>query len=619
MSVTKKHIRRQLVASLSQMVDSGIAELGEHEMAGILRDLLAELEVSGGGRTCTFSGDAGQPTLTLRYDAATALEREIELLTEVCGLMVDVDSTPPMMELLDVVIEGEGCGDCITLSGRAVHQSPEGLAVELTPPDDGQKKGLEKLADQMKTWSEDVAQSGLHKSLASLGADAAAPSETPQPEISQPQPQPQPEAVSHPHTVGGAPSTGVHIEPPREGLVGHPDTVDRRWNLKNTEMVTPLLQATSLDGYGLLEFISPQNTRQLILHFGDLIDFRSDPPVATQRLVEELRSSDEVDQEQLAAAEEQARRKEISIQTALIDSRTISHRQLAKATRRRLLSQLHQLWSGQFEEAHLYSLEHRPIPEIRCSLSVMEQIVGHLRNRFRQLSNEGRERREKQFSGRQIRGRRDVAFDYDEFGLNTKEERFLQALFDDFRTVFELNRISTLHRRDLIDLLFMLEELGCLEYRQKQTKSSEERRVEKFVDQIRRSDNYFELFGLHWSTFDEEVEEKHRELQGWLDVPEEIEAGLSVDIDEAREQLAAAYRVLSSKTKRDAHRKKHIDSYARKNARQMYEDQIEALQMREDKRDLHEVLKRYLELRPRDKGAREMLAALEHMASREGK
>lgn len=647
MNITEQHIRRQLVTSLSKLLETGVEQLGEAEVAGILRDLAIELDGQGGGRVCRFSDEGSGPTLTLYYEAATALEKELDILTEVCGLMVDPDSSPPLMESLDVVIMGEGSNVSVTLAGRAVHQSDAGVALELTAPDDGQKKELAMLVEKMKTRPKKSPKKEDHSPpVASEEADkpqsadstpaVEANSQNKAPSAAQPAVEANPNPDPSPQSPSPGPSSstleGVSEptmrEPPRtmewhpgnmrikrQGLIERGEQAARKWNPADVGLGTILLESMSIDGYAVLEFNAEHNVKQLVLHFGNLVGLRMDPPAGSRPLLEYLRSSGLVESQEIRRAQQLATKSGGSLEDALIDLQAIDHAALVEAAECTLIDQLHDLWGFRGDQVCLYPLEHRPYLEIRCSISLTKEVVRHLQRRIGALSREELQEKEEYFSGKKIALSPDLDVAFEEMGLKAKELRFTEILGEKPRTLFELERVANLHQSEMMGMLLLLDELDCFIFHQPRQRSPERRRLQALRDQVDRSDNHFDLFGLHWSAYDEEVETKYRELSARFDVSPEIEEEMNDEIEALRARLDAAYAVLSNSRSRQAHRKQHIDEYSRRNAAQMYENKVESLQMRSDKSDLLDALKRYLELKPDDKQAQKMAAALEHKAA----
>ena len=596
MDVTKAHIRRQVLTALTQTIAEGSSALGEEEMVTVLHELLADLDGEN-SRVCTFCSQGPRPVLTLEYGSSVALEREWDILTEICGMLVEVDPPPPKMKDLTVLIAAKGLRDRVELYGRVVQNTTKGSALELFPPDVEQKRELKRLLKKMEIAKETLNQ----ESSASMMPG-------PPPREARPQrPQPSAEPVSAQPVRAQQSPRVLEV-----GLIAE-TTVEEQWEVTPTTISTILLKAAGIEGYGVLEFKTLHGRTQLVVHHGELVDIRKERPTESETLESLLLSAKRVTAEEIQRAQKMKAEQGISLGEALVDLQTMTHEDLLLAVRTRLIFLLHQIWKFERGEAKLFRLQRRPEQRLRSSAKLLAEIVSFLNERYGSLSLAELKERQAQFSGSLLKRIDPMPVSISEMGLDPAVERFVSVLLADSWSLEELHRVSSLSQGKTIQTLLVLDELDLLERSKKSKRRWEETEVEDLYLRL-RSSNYFELFGVHWSAYEKEIDEGYDKLTAKLDVPQEVQRNVGDKIEELRREIEEAYMVLSNRRSRRSYRDETIDNFAQKSAIQIYSKKADTFRMQGNVDALVDCLKRILELDPGDKAARRDLIALRELS-----
>lgn len=603
----KKFIRNQFRESVTQLVDQGLEVLSREDLVELLEETLTDLDPNKYRYTCRFSNEGGDPTVWLEYRTAMALDRDMETLVDVCGLMVELDSTPPLMEDLDIAVTGEGIDQKVRLGGRAVHADGEEVAIELFPPDDDQRRQLGELVETLSEAPTEVQEAN------DPGSTFTSVDEFSSSVVDEEDSVVDEEDSAVDEKTPASDDTQDDKLPIVDQLIDHGDDIDRRWNLARTDIEEMLLEVATVDDYAVLALESGGETVQYVIHFGQLVDVRRESTQQTeQALAELLQSTGRIDAEDLERANVLASIHDIPVQDALVDMGCITLEDLLRAIRGQLIEEFHQLWEMDTDDARLFRLDDRPPLRLRrSSVDLVTQVSTRIKRQIDRLSGDEIEERKKSFSGGRVQRPESIPFDVDRLGFDEDQRRFFDVVLDEPRSLFDLGRISNLRSKEMIRVLLWLDELGILARRERSTKTPEHQEIVSLYNRL-DSSNHFEVLGVHWAAYGDEIDEAYQRLQRTLDVSQNVEEALSDELTEIRQTVSEAYGVLSNTNRRRTYRKKVIDDFSRKNGLDIYRSQIDSLMMRDDKTELIDSLSRIVELDPGDKKARQQLEALRH-------
>jgi len=270
---------------------------------------------------------------------------------------------------------------------------------------------------------------------------------------------------------------------------------------------------------------------------------------------------------------------------------------------------LRKVWDIERGEATLFLLHKRPAQNLRSSANLLQEVVEFLRDRFSSLAAAELDERAHVFEGAHLKRKAEMPVAIEEMGLSSAVERFVDVLLADSWPVAELHRVSSLSRSKVLQTLLVLDELDLLERQQVVRRRWEETEVNELYLRFDGS-NYFELFGVHWSAYDEKIEEGYQKLLKKIDVPEEVQSKLVSQLGEMRQGIEEAYNILSNRRKRRAYRNEHIDEFARTGAIQIYDKKADTFRMQGNVDGLVDCLKRIVELQPNNQAAKRDLIAL---------
>lgn len=582
MDAMDEHLRRQLTETLGGIAEQGIQAVGLDTTVEIFGGFLEELRARAEEKECLFSSESGQDVLVFQYPSASCLARDMDALLEMRGLMIAVDPPPPLMEEITIRIERHGIDESVDLSGRAVHHSPDGAAIELFSASSDQRKALEALVEVS-------AQHDDTNTTATTVGDERSENRT--------------AAPSPPK-----PDDGLY---PVNRLIDLPDSVERQWNLKHDDINTMLLELARLEGYAVLQIRCPQARRHYVIHYGKLIDVRTDPyEDSEEELIQKLVATGLATASDLERAEALARIHHITRQDALVDIGCITLEELLEAVRQCLIDKMRALWTIAPDRADLYLLSHRPPLRLRrSSVSLAEQVALRTQQKLAGLSSQALEQRKERLTGSRLTCPTQLAIDIEELPFDKQERRFVEVILAEPRTFSDIQRVSHLRGDRLLRFLLLLDELGLLEHREHQQRLYEQSEIEGLVQQVRTKD-HFEVLGIHWSAYDEEVENAYQGLLDKLDVPEKTRQIMHDDLQTVRRKIDEAYAVLSQYRSRKAYRDSIIDDFAQRSALQVYEKKLDTQHMRRDTPRLIDSLSRIVELDRSNEQAKRQLEAL---------
>lgn len=142
--------------------------------------------------------------------------------------------------------------------------------------------------------------------------------------------------------------------------------------------------------------------------------------------------------------------------------------------------------------------------------------------------------------------------------------------------------------------------------------SPEHREIMLLHAQIQGAD-HFEVLGVHWSAYGEEIADAYQQIQRQLDVPAMVQRQLHDEIAEIRRAVSKAYATLKNAESRQQYRRSQVDSFSLDSTLRMYKEQVDTLTMREDKSEAVDTLKRVVELEPSNRKMRRQLEAIQHI------
>jgi|GEM_PF-4789620 len=386
----------------------------------------------------------------------------------------------------------------------------------------------------------------------------------------------------------------------------------RQWDLSATPLTAILLSLAASGETSVLDLQSGDNRAQLLISRGELLEIRLLPCSAKRSLSAGLVKQGRLNPAQAASVRQYAYEQGISEASALLKAGNLlpatTIRIAARARQRHLLERLMRANLAQASAYRLASLaaEHRVAPI---------SLVGFLFERVRAHYDAGPEaalaKAEQRYIGMQIKLKANFAFSINHIGLPIHERQLLDRVLTRERDFDRVLHNSPTSRQASVAILAGLDAVGLLQVEgsglsgQGSSSWAEDIalagvRIDAMEMRLAH-ENYFDLFGLHWSTYDAEVERAYKALSthfNLLKQPLGLDSSQRARLEVIRSELEKIHAILSDATRR-AHYRRTLVSPANSRRTAQKLDGLGAAAFR--KRAFHSALdyyQRLLELEP---------------------
>lgn len=602
------------------------------------------------------------------YQVASLLHQ----IVDIGALMMQVDEPLQLNEFVTLVLEYEPAQFAMQVTGRVVNISPRGTAIEIMKLERDDHVALEQLYRDYQHLigvnpDASAAPAKPPRVPPATAEELRAPSTT-QHGHARPKTQPRvsitrsSEGLKPYQRVGStlneprltvrrqvnvtapdeevvASSSKAAARPPEEAPAGKvdefygpmlrwlepPGDADRIEELASDRIVDILLQLSGRSFSGMLELehptddAHPEEVRwQLFFDAGFLVEAVRTPRLARVELGHMLLLAHRADKTQLSMAAAHAEEAEISLARAMLELDLLSPDTLRHAIAGRLTFLLRLLCNTEAGTVRIYESRSLPagflpMPPLRVHVPIERTVFQLLFERLRQLSPRERERQ----AGEELDA-------YPEASM-AEEERLERALVDDVqrrmverlangrKRLREVFTESALSGADTFAVLFALHRMGLLQFDRSlhHTVVRERYRENVTVKYLSvHKASYFEVLNVHWSSYDEVVEQAYRELIQQFDpagVPENLEREVHQRVREIRERVESAYQVLARREHRHAYRTRIMPEYKLAHAIPLFLKQSELAERRQEWEESCDSLRRVLEIAPDHDGARKRL------------
>ncbi len=599
--------QQQFKRELSQLIRKYSAGLQTSDFADVLGEFHHDLAQGSLHPTVRVRGQAEPYTLVVTYSTAMALERDLDGYLNVGGVCLPVErDLPPLADVL-VKVCATLVEASVTLGGRVIQTTPEGVAFQLTPPEGPIAESLAAMPDQMRAAAAAQRRVLVRAAQASAGQASAAP-------------------TAAGEVVGGAAgrpaaarrtkaSAGAPIE-----LTGRPK---RSWMLSQTAFASILCELLDHQGMGVLDVEFGARRAQIVLEDAQVVDVEIYPRVEHEALASLLVAAGKLDAADIDRARAHAQRHGIAIAEALVELGILTYSQMGVALKTRARFLLGVLWKCQTGRASLYRVESLDRRFRTPRSPLVYHVFRRLRDQLANADNAWFAERRTFFQAHLLSRAKPPRCALADLELRQKERRLLEVVLDTRRPLSEVLRIAQLGEQETLMLL------EC--WRQLELVALEEvnpwtRQRTKFVEQLARmrarlgAQDSFEVLGVHWTAYDEEIEEAYVERTHSLS-DEELPDGLS-DADRAmvaelREALEEAHALLSDRSRRASYRDELVGTFEKKAALEMFVKQADTAKLRRDLPAAIDAYKRVLEIKPGHPQARRDLEVLEKLRAAE--
>jgi tetratricopeptide (TPR) repeat protein len=410
---------------------------------------------------------------------------------------------------------------------------------------------------------------------------------------------------------------GVDLRPAHR----RPETT---WKLDRTSLASVLLELVAKPGVGLLDVCIGKRRAQLVVEDGRIFEVRLLPALAKRSLTALLKRNGKLSAKKAEQIKRGAQQAGIGEAQALLDKpELVSPTVVRSAVCSRTRYLLRRLLTAKLSSAEWYPLDDASMTSMIVSVPLVGILFSHVRSEYSAKSSGKRDRARRGFEGMQLSRKPSFAFSVNQLGLELHERQLIDRVLSKSRRFDKVLKNSPLSEDDTVALLTALEAVGLLQINapglREVTRSTW---VEDHTSTLERIDvmkarlereNLFAIFGLHWTSYDVEIERNYREISRAFEVTNQP-LGLAGDerkrMRDVRESLEARYERLIDTDQRELYRQKLIGDRTRAKAAKTLEALGSAAVRR---RELHSALdyyQRLLEIEPKHTDASRLLPVL---------
>lgn len=592
--------RHRFKRELSQLIQKYAGGLPEAACADVLGEFHDDLCRGSIQPSVTMSGGEDPYHVAVRYSTAMGLERHLDSYLQIGGVCLEMTPAPPPLADVVLSIAGDGLDESVTLRGRALRDTPEGVAFQVDLPDAAAAEQLRAMPDRLRELAR---KAGRRRAISEAAVE------------------PRIEAAARADAPRGDVNAAARCAPsgPLE-LSGEPE---RSWNLDESSIHEILLKVDGRPGISVLDIDMGERCAQIVLEDHNLLDVELYPTVAHERLEALLAAADKLSPDQIARARRHMERHGVAMAEALIDLNIMSHSSIAVALKTRARFLLGRIWKARGGRAGLYLLDELPRRFLAPATPLAFHLFKRMRDNFSAREASWIEERTQFFRGHLITRTLQPDCDVEKLDLRPKEMRLYSRVLDTDRPLSEIVRISQMSEADVVALLEALRRLGLLDLLEANPWT---RRRTEFVAQLTRmkvrlqTKNRFEMLGVHWTVYDEELERAYEQRLASLEgdsLPEGLDEDALALVEQLRESLSEAYDFLADAKRRASYRDEIVDDFDKKSALQMFEKQADTAKLRRDLGGAIDAYRRVLEIDRRHQRAKQDIAVLEKLLAAE--
>lgn len=579
--LSASELSRELAALLTRYRD----HLSPSELADALdvaRDALIAPTSSLEPRVIsTVALDSGLHQVTLRLNDLELLRVHTREILELQAICLPIEGQLPIMADISFVLAV--LDTAVTLPARIVHVSSKGSVIQFRDMDVALRQKIQVLPDVFTS-----------KSASRHAPPAAAP-------------------------VLSAPPAATSAHPPASRRVATLDTLRRSTRVDTLTLdarrpFKSLLSLISHDFSGLIEIYLDDFTLEMTLRKGALIHMDRTPQREQDRLESLLHRAGKLSSEQLdrltsTMQSQGGESDEVMLELGLIDYSAL---RIALKTRHIYLSRA--LFARHWKKTLVWRCDTSPIRSIAPALSLAALCFQHLYKSSSTRESFDTERMRGQYEEASLR----LTFSPEQLATleleDSRQLRFFSILSERAYTLSELLLVSPVPSSDALVLLHVIDQMGGLDIQSapeiKRLGQGQRQRLELMLTNC-KSEDHFEVLGLHWSAFDDEIERAYQDLVAQYD-PSRF-AEFSEEVAQIQARLKLAYDALRKPTKRRFYRAQLIGEFKISTSRDIFFKQAEAAQLKRDVEGALEFYQRVVELDPLHRQALSMIPRLREL------
>ena len=624
---------------------SGMAsELIQLSEAGV--QTISEIEDDGGAWSAQLkkAGDSAFPADQVKrrdfYEIeAVEVERVEALLEQILGLgavVFQVEEPPPLNAVVDVRLAIPSFHITIESSGRVVHHSPKGTAIDLGKIAAADRAALESIRADLRAADDDPASSANPKfERSDMGVRAAEDSMGPWDSVPIPNVGRRPDRNFRRQIHLTAPdvevlsATGKEVPESSKEMYGpepkwfepsaQPDRLEK---IIEERIIDVMLSASQSGLTGMVEVESDRGSFQVLFDNGLVSDLEQRPRNASEELGLMLLRADRISRPQLEMAAAAADETASTVARSLLDLGILDPDSIRKSIAGRLTYLLQRVVSAESGEIRVYGATSLPAgflpnPPLRVHISAERIIFRHLFEQLRQIPMSEREKMQA-----------DAVDAYPEV-LFAERDRVARACQDPAhldlvdtllrgrRRLLEVFTESGLGHAETFGLVHALHRMGLVRFDRSLHHTIVRERYRENVTVKHLSvhkASYFEVLNVHWSSYTDVVQRAYDELLVQFDpdtVPDHLEEEVHQRVREIRDRVESAYQVLAERETRHAYRKRIMPEYKLAHAIPLFVKQSELAERRHQWPEARDAILRVLEIEPDDKSALGRLERIE--------
>lgn len=510
---------------------------------------------------------------SMHYPAPEALARELPALLELRGICLITEERPPLMDWLHLRLTCAEKTDSVDLVARVVQHTSDGFALEIEPVSPQVRAKLLKLAEP------------------STKTNTGTP------------------FFTRPTNDHSAQFGNKFLDSEGEPLA--------RYNLEQTDLETILLEISHRRGFGLLQIQHAAHTWQLVYLHHQIVDIQHFPLREAESLAGLLLESKNISRDHYDKAQAYAQSHDIEPENALVALGFLSETQLAQAHKARIMLLLQRLLERSVGHVAHFGLTYPPPIHNHAAfhelalVSIPARVFHHIHARYQKLDPNRLLVAAQRFNNRTLSIHESLYLPIHALNLDDQLKAVVDSISSEKQqsTLPQIIQAHTLPPSRIVALCLALERLGLIKLTAQKPQLIEPEPQTPTEHQTGSAppDDHFSRLGLHWSTYDQEIQRQYHQLN-----QQHLASNHPENAPDNPEFLALtqAYEAIRNPTHRARYRSSIIDSYTIENALQNFRNQAENAKLNRDIDAAIDACCRIIELDPDDSNAREDLKTL---------
>ncbi len=624
---------------------SGMAsELVQMSEAGVQRISEIESEAGGWSEELARAGDSAFPMEAAEhrdvYEIETTDVEQVEhLLEQVLALgavVFALEEEPELNQLVAVRISIPTFHLTIESSGRVVHHSEKGTAIELSGLSREDRAALESIRADLQAGEEEESDtpeiSRPTLELDNPAAESSGPWDSiPMPsiarrpersfrrQISLTDPDQRVLTSTQSRPVGAVTRELYGPGTPWYEVDDEPDRIER---LAEDRVIDILLQVSQSGLTGMLEVEADDESFQVVFDNGLICEISQRPRVADEELGVMLYRAERITKQQLSMAAAHADEAGETVARSLLELGILEPDPIRKSIAGRLMYLLQRIVELSSGEIRIYvgssmPTGFLPTPPLRVHIAAERVVFRQLFDDMKAMSHRDRE----EFQKEAMEAYPEIMFEERDRMLRALESQehidMVDTLLKGRRRLKEVFTESGLSHAETFAVIHALHRMGLVRFDRSLHHTIVRERYRENVTvkylSVHKA-SYFEVLNVHWSSYSEVIKSAYEELVQQFDpgdVPDELEDEVKTRVNEIRDRIESAYQVLAERETRHSYRKRIMPEYKLAHAIPLFLKQAELAERRRQWGEAKDAIRRVLEIEPDHQSATYRLDRIE--------